>query len=96
MKRAKDVLARSGGEAPVKFLVSTDPEPDPFVTATKSYRAIIFGNSNRPGTLVRAQALQSQPRVRGMLRKQLICLLGGGANGRGQLTVQPPKLGRRA
>ena len=72
----------SSGEAPVEFLMSTDPEPDPFVTATKSYRAVISGHSNCPGTLVRAEAFQSQPWVRGMLREQLVCLLGGGSNRR--------------
>jgi hypothetical protein len=83
-------------EAAIKILVCTDPEPHPFVTATKSYCAIIPGDTNRPGALVRAKALQSQTWVCWMLREQLVCFLSSGPNRRWQPTIEPPKLRRRA
>ena len=53
----------------IEILVCTDPEPHPFITSPESHGAIVSGNANCPGTMVRVKALQSQTRMCGVLRE---------------------------
>jgi hypothetical protein len=70
----------------------SDPKPKPFVPMSQRDRADVSGDADRPGARVRAQSLDTQAGMGGLLAEDVIRSTSCGLQFRRQIVIKLPKL----